>query len=253
MSFFILVKNGEDAGIRFKIQSGLKLGRKETDYIIKDTAASSLHAQIHEGVNGEYLLFDCKSKNGTKINEIREDVITLTPGLIFTIGTTDFQVVSDLQSNSTSPNLSEPPPNARRREISRQPSPAKIKVVKSWHQELESFSTEAFSKIKNQPQPIKPMNPALKLIFITGVQTDTEWILGYGPRKIGADEYDLTIFEPEAPGLCFELIPNDFGVSFKTNHSEEVLYNGRTCDQSLLKDGDLISIGKTKIRIELIE
>ncbi|MCB9027370.1 MAG: FHA domain-containing protein [Bdellovibrionaceae bacterium] len=269
MSLYILVKTGEDSGIRFKIQPGLKIGRKNADYIIKDTSASSLHAQIHKSSSGDYLLFDCKSKNGIKINGLREGVVPLKPGVNFSIGTTEFEVVKDLQDKTDSPLASSPPPPSSDNSdvyygppsVEMAPPPPnlenskilEVEVVQRWNDILEVFSQEISDKIKNKPKTILPMNPALKLKFIRGIQTDTEWTLGYGPRKVGADEYDLTIFEPEAPALCFELIPTHSGVHFKTNIPDIVLYNGRACEQSLLKDGDLITFGNTAIRIELIK
>jgi hypothetical protein len=89
-------------------------------------------------------------------------------------------------------------------------------------------------------------------VFTKGLQVDTEWVLGYGPRKVGAHEYDLTIFEPQAPGVCFELMPTEQGILFKTEYKNIVLYNHSSVEQTHLKAGDNITIGNTNIKVELI-
>ena len=275
MSLYILVKNGEDAGIRFKITSGLKIGRKNADYIIKDAAASSLHAQVKESSPGRFILLDCKSKNGIKIKGLREDAISLEAGLVFTVGATDFEVVQDLQEElppqapSHNPMPTPPKPPAEGLDIDYSPPAAitpesqqekiqnsrlvEVEVIQHWNDILENFSQDNLENVKNRPANLLPMNPALRLKFTRGVQTDTEWIIGYGPRVAGSDEYDLTLYDPEAPKNTFELVPTDYGVNFKTKHPETVLYNGRSCDQSLLKEGDEITFGETSIVVELIE
>ena len=109
-------------------------------------------------------------------------------------------------------------------------------------------------KIKNNKKPVLPMNPALRLRFVRGVQTDTEWIIGYGPRIVGSDEYDLTIYEPNAPGSCFELIPLEQGdVELKTSHIDKVFVNNKSVNRHVLKEGDRIQIFGTEIVVELIK
>ncbi|MCB0391873.1 MAG: FHA domain-containing protein [Bdellovibrionales bacterium] len=272
MSLYIVVKTGEDAGIRFKVTNGLKMGRKNADYIIKDSSASGLHAQIKESTANNFMLIDLNSKNGIKINGIREDVVSLKPGLQFTIGAVDFEVLKDLQDEleSTPPIKTPPkPPDSQGFNIQYGPPEVEdvkpgddilknsriveIEVQQHWNDILENFSQDNLKFVKNKTQTILPMNPALKLKFIRGVQVDTEWILGYGPRIAGPEEYDLTLYDPCAPSNTFALEPTEMGVKFKTKHPKDVLYNGRSCEQSLLRDGDEISFGETTIVVELIK
>lgn len=324
MALYIVVKTGEKAGLYFEIKANLKFGRRNADFLLEGKAASSQHAQIKQISTHEYVLVDLKSKNGIKINGLREYEVLLRPGLQFTLGSTTFEVVEkggEAQPPSSPPppppppethvnrspnsstqvtsaidtaidestlltksildhtasvrrkvrnnDLAAPPPlapplpplsnvkpSAPRQDSTENLDESKfldIVVNESWYEVLENFATSTLPQIKNSPQKVAPFNPGLRLQFLRGVQVNTEWILGYGPRLVGADEYDLTIFEPEAPANCFQLLPTNLGVNFKTSHPDKVLYNGRSLQEALVKQGDKITIGNTLIRIEFIE
>ncbi len=256
MSLYILVKTGEDAGVRFEVKPNLKIGRKNADFILKDRSASSNHAQIKQIAPGQFTLVDQGSKNGIHSNGLREYILPLEAGSQFILGETSFEVVED----APSPPLSI---KAERPELEETLSPeepsfensqiVEVDVSEDWNDVLENFSQITLPRISNKFTGLLPMNPAVKITFLRGIKTNTEWLLGYGPRVVGAGEYDLTIFEPDAPKNCFELIPSDEGVNFKTNHPKNILYNGRSNKQSLLKDGDTITIGNSLIKVELIK
>jgi pSer/pThr/pTyr-binding forkhead associated (FHA) protein len=294
MGLYLLVKSGKQAGVYFEVKSNLKFGRKNADFILDDKSASSQHAQIKQISKDQYVLKDLGSKNGIKINGIREDEVLLAPGLTFELGNTVFSVIEnppDLVEGipaKTKPKAPPPPPPAspnegvssKDKKPERKPIEPKthrappvekvekdphsfehtqpsrlieVKVKEEWHDILEQFSQDVLSEVKNQPQPISPFNPAVKLCFTRGIQVDTEWILGYGPRKIGSDEYDLTVFEPNAPETCFILFPTATGIKFQTQHSDIVFYNGSAVKECLVKAGDEVSIGDSLIRIEFIK
>lgn len=312
MALYIVVKTGEKAGLYFEIKANLKFGRRNADFLLEGKAASSQHAQIKQISTHEYVLVDLKSKNGIKINGLREYEVLLRPGLQFTLGSTTFEVVEkggdppspppppethvNRSPNSSTqvtsaidtaidestlltksipdhtaparrkvknnkaapplPPLSNVKPSVPQQDPSENLDESKfldIVVNESWYEVLENFATSTLPQIKNSPQKVAPFNPGLRLQFLRGVQVNTEWILGYGPRLVGADEYDLTIFEPEAPANCFQLLPTNLGVNFKTSHPDKVLYNGRSLQEALVKQGDKITIGNTLIRIEFIE
>lgn len=391
MSLHIYVITGKKAGVHFEVKANLKFGRTDADFILDDRSASSQHAQIKEIAPGEFILIDLKSKNGIKINGLKEVEVHLTAGLMFVLGNTLFEVkdlkteVAKEKSNLKSQAPLVPPSFVKKtpEEIRRQagfksatpsappkfnPSPIKpnedsriddfpkrygrteqldsnvptsknltskasghkaletkvtakvtaedlpapsspfskqnyekelddleldiempsedepqdlnmaqqvevspaddstksnfvdfessklinVVVNESWNEALENLANRTLPLILNKELTVSPFNPALRLTFTRGLQVDTEWVLGYGPRKVGAHEYDLTIFEPKAPELCFELLPLENGILFKTQHKDKVLYNQRSLEETILKAGDLISIGSTTIRIELI-
>ncbi len=98
-------------------------------------------------------------------------------------------------------------------------------------------------------QALQRFSPALKLTFVQGAQSDQEIILGYGPRKAGADCLDIDLLDEDAPKEAFELLPGPGMVEIKISSPDRVKLNNSTLDADMLKDGDLISFGKTIIKV----
>lgn len=119
-----------------------------------------------------------------------------------------------------------------------------------WNDVLAEIAAGAVPKVKDQPKAVVALTPAVKLTFIGGVQAETRWLLGYGPRRAGAASIDLPIFETGAPDVCFEIIPSPEGVTFRTNHPKEVTLNGEQTRVQPLQEGDMITIGQTRIEVE---
>ena len=67
-------------------------GRDGGDVRLNDPLVSAVHCQI-QFVEGEYVLFDMNSSNGTYVNEIRQARHTLSAGDTITIGNTSFQLL----------------------------------------------------------------------------------------------------------------------------------------------------------------
>jgi hypothetical protein len=88
---------------------------------------------------------------------------------------------------------------------------------------------------------------------VRGVQANSKWVLGFGPRKIGASSLDLPIWEPGAPAVCFEILPSSDGLIFKTAHPDIVLLNGAGVDSEVLRLGDTIRIMDTIIEVDFTE
>lgn len=122
----------------------------------------------------------------------------------------------------------------------------------SWDDHLYAVATE-LAKISRpiKGRSIVALERPITLSFFRGIQADTDWVLGYGPRKIGAQALDCNIMEPGAPGVCFEIIPTPKGTLFHTNHSQIVLYNGKSVQSQVVKSDDVISIVNTHIRIKV--
>jgi pSer/pThr/pTyr-binding forkhead associated (FHA) protein len=135
------------------------------------------------------------------------------------------------------------------------PAPPRAEVPpegKRWHEVLDETLSAWAGKVKNQPQPLAPFDPAITLSFIGGAQAETVWALGYGPRRAGSASVDLPIFEPGAPEICFELVPSPAGVVFRTPHSDHVRINNTSMASKTLSSGDVITIGDTRIEIGVI-
>jgi pSer/pThr/pTyr-binding forkhead associated (FHA) protein len=72
-------------------RDSLTFGRSpEADISIPNSKVSRLHAEIKPW-DGEYVLKDLKSRNGTLVNGVRVDVTVLKPGDVIRLGDIDFQ------------------------------------------------------------------------------------------------------------------------------------------------------------------
>ena len=211
--------NGPNKDQEFAVQKGLILSRKseeEGEVPIGDPKASSPHAEIVQK-KGVFYLQDMDSKNGTYLKGKINDFFALKAGLKFQIGETWFQVIS-------------PPP----------PPPAWDKIVAK---ELKTISP------KDRPQSVTPLKHPLTLKFRSGVQKGDIWHIHYGPRSAGSASLDLPILEPDAPDLCFHLLPEKTSVLFKTQYPEKVLLNKKHTSRKKLSPGDSISFGGASIEV----
>lgn len=229
MALFIEITEGPDTGSRHLIKEGTRIGRSKGEILIKDVKVSGLHAQIEKDQKGQLILVDRDSVNGLRINGKRVPKIAMMPGVKFQLGKTYFLVVelfgdyAEIEERSKTD-------------------------VSGWKATLNNH----FSHVRTINSPANPDLKAFKqplsLKFIEGVQIDQEFILGYGPRQVGTDVLDIELFEPQAPGLCFEIIPDDFGPRIKT-HDERVLLNDLPVSSEILSEGDKIRIGLTLILV----
>ncbi|WP_415063460.1 FHA domain-containing protein [Bdellovibrio sp.] len=226
MVTFIEIVDGPNEGSRFKVEEGLTLGRSKADIIIKDPKVSSTHAQFAIDGKGQFVLVDLDSSNGLHIAGRRVKKVALLSGVIFEVGRTQFQVVTVEEEAAI--------------DFSRLITWRSI--IKERLQDLEvpqNFSSRV----------LQSFSPALKLSFIQGIQTDEEIILGYGPRHAGADSLDIELLDEEAPKEAFELHPGPGMVEIKIKALGRVTLNNKSIDAEMLKDGDLISVGNTLIKV----
>lgn len=231
----------------FPLDKAMSIGR-QGDITLEDAKASGVHAQIDQGPNGEWILRDNDSKNGVRVGDDRISVVTLRPGLIFHIGDHSFEVI-----------LKDPPPAQKPEPVmtpaATMPAPPKTKKrqQKYWYEVLADFLKANEKAFKDKTQPLMPLEPAVVLEFARGLQMNSKWVLGYGPRKVGAGTIDLPIWEPGAPEVCFEITPTSDGILFKTDHPNVVRLNNQPVDSRILRMGDTISIQDTLIEVDFTE
>lgn len=283
--------SGPLKGAEIPLSSGLKFGRTKGDVVLDDSKVSSLHAYVREEAKQIFTLHDNGSKNGIRFGAERVEKLKLELGVRFHIGISEFEVVGekmiepsieevsgvdlgqlseDLAADEVPTAVGQSPSKARLEEeppkrvpIEGQPPASVVEPpppqaeaeaeARRWNQVLESELLEIAAHIKDQHQRLLAFEPAIQLTFIGGLQVETKWLLGYGPRKVGASSVDLPILEPQSPDLCFELRPAKAGVTFLTNHPKRVLLNGRETKEQVLKSGDVISVGQARIEVELIK
>ncbi len=124
---------------------------------------------------------------------------------------------------------------------------------RTWSEILVMWGEENAKNVVNKKKPIAAFPMAINLVFLRGVQAETTWTLGYGPRVAGPRSLDLPIYEPQAPDPCFEILPTATGIQFKTFHAGKVLLNGNSVEVKELKDGDQISILNSLIEVEFVK
>jgi len=226
----------------FPLKPGMTMGRSG-DVPLNDAKVSSLHAKVEQTEKGEWVLVDNNSKNGIYYNGERLARIPLDPGVKFLVADLLFEVISyealDLGNDTevAAPLPAPPPP----------------RKAKYWHEVLGALIEGNLDTFHDEVLEVKPLEPALVLDFLRGVQVTSRWTLGFGPRKIGAASLDLPIWEPGAPAVCFEVIPTDDGLLFKTSHPGIVTINGQEVDSKVLHVGDKIQISETVIEVDFVE
>ncbi len=259
MSLKLRVTSGPLKGQEFFLAPGFGIGRSKGDIRLNDQKVSSLHALVIES-GGKLVLTDNGSKNGIRVKGAKVAEVLLVEGASFHIGIHSFQVIK----GEAAPKPQAPGPSPSRDRIEEEdPLPAQQEWTtthhplvetkpKTWEQVLIPYTDRVLGELKDHPKATTPLEPALRLSFVGGMQTETVWILGYGPRTAGSASVDLPIHEPQAPDVCFEIIPSPEGVTFRTNYPKQVTMNGKALRQKALVAGDTIAIGETRIEVELI-
>src|SRR5476649_496057 len=95
MGLLFEIIQGQRKGARFKVRSGMRIGRKHADITLEDPKVSGSHAHIEEGNSGELILVDDKSSNGVRVQGRKVPRMTLTEGAQFQIGETHFAVIEE--------------------------------------------------------------------------------------------------------------------------------------------------------------
>jgi pSer/pThr/pTyr-binding forkhead associated (FHA) protein len=123
-----------------------------------------------------------------------------------------------------------------------------------WNHILESFSRDSVRGVNSSPKKLEPFHSALKLTFYKGIQAETEWLIGYGPRFVGKKSLDLTLIDEKAPGdISFSFHPHGETAIFRTPFPKEVKINGSSLSEAEVQSGDVITVNQTEIEIEILK
>ena len=156
--------------------------------------------------------------------------VLLIPGVSVTVGDTDLRI----------------------KEISEQQA-QKLFAKKSWRSTLRSFFSQTNSTKKPRVEKLAVFNPVIELEFLTGLQAEQKKILSYGPRSAGFGHLDIEIEEASAPQLAFEIHPQEpAGALFVNKSGVKILLNKTPLEKAQLKEGDLIEIGQSIIKVNFI-
>ena len=209
--------SGPIEGRRFPITETVLLGRSKGDILLEDGATSNPHAEIkvHEG--GVVMIVDKASKNGIYVNGVKKIKSILEEGSVFQIGNIKFEVQSIDDPKDT------------------------------WFQNLIKASKD----IENQPQHLESFHKEVYLHFLEGPQEGKVELLTYGPRSFGSELVEGALFDEQAQGTTFTLSPKDEDVIFQTPCPQTVFLNNKSQAEAKIKNGDLISVGWTTIKVQL--
>jgi len=105
--------------------------------------------------------------------------------------------------------------------------------------------------LKDESKLLNFLEKPIQLQFEKGVQQSAVWNISYLPRKIGSMDADLPLIDPSAPKVSFELFLEKGKVMFSTDHKYIVLLNYQHIKKAPLKNGDLIVVGASYIRISI--
>ena len=242
--------NGPKTGSKLRVVDGFTVGRKNGDLLLEeDSKVSGTHAKVAVDNKGQFVLMDQKSSNGLILNERKVKKIALMPGVVFTIGQTQFRVIKDesapdlvavknLEAFAPAPAFEVP--------IRRAPLSWREKITEFWEQKEPMLASPS------EQQHLGAFSPALVLDFIEGVQADQKITLGYGPRQAGFDHIDINLQDPTVPDDAFELRPGPGSVQLVDLTNGQVLVNNNNDEMTFLEEGDIITVGQTKIKVRYL-
>lgn len=239
MALAIQILNGPQAKLTLPLYLGFTIGRKRGKLIVNDPKISSIHAKIEQTQDGSMFLVDLNSANGILYKQEKVKKINLSPGVTFLLGRTQFKII---EINEVQPPKPLEPPS----------DPVNKEVDKENHSLFRDI-LQKLALITKDPLSVHyPFIKPLKLEIISGFQLSRTWYLGYGPRQAGAKSIDIPIYEPNAPDLCFELVQLSNNMVFKTSYPDSVFLNKERHTSSIIKDGDVISIFSTNIKVSFL-
>ena len=248
MDLFIEIIDGPLKGSRTPLRDGLTLGRKGCDVNLEDPKVSSKHAQMEERPDGSLWLIDSGSANGIRVEGARLTELAMTKGTRFRLGRTRLQVLA--MGDSPSVGLQTQVKNLFKKHSTSKKKPGE----KSWRDQIIFLSERVIREMpagKRKESELLPFHNTLKLAFKRGIQSGTDWVLGYGPRDVGASSVDLPLFEPGLPSKCFKITPKETDAIIRVTDEAhgKILLNGKRFESAFLRPGDVIEIGNTRIEI----
>lgn len=266
MALYLVVKAGPLRGKRFPIEKGFVVSREKGQICLEDPKVSRRHAEVIQDSKGQLLLKDLGSRNGLKVQGKKKTQVPLLPGTKVVVGKTELEVVESQSSNGpsqggqplatkVSPDPSHKAPSSNIWATSKPPPTDASKEVElpplEWHEVLGQICKGAEKSTKDKGKNLLPFTPPVSLCFSRGLQAETQWTLGYGPRQAGQRSADLPILDDRAPDVCFELRPTSKGPEFLTQHPQQVLLNDQPIKSDVLKDGDTITINDILITVSI--
>ncbi|MCB0347403.1 MAG: FHA domain-containing protein [Bdellovibrionales bacterium] len=220
MGLNIRILSGKRQGEEFKLRAGITIGRKSADLLIRDSKMSSLHAEVTEE-DGQYFIIDKGSRNKIVHNGSPVSRLPLEDGVSFILGDTTFEIFY-------------------------------VNTGDVWEEELSDYLKQIERVAKNEPKEAYSFFHSIHLKVISGPDYGTNYKLCYGPRIAGKDSLDLFFHEHFEKEELFVIEEKKKSLVLRTEYPDLFTVNNSPAkSENKLADGDSISFGKTKVRIEI--
>lgn len=224
MSLHLKILSGKRKGDIFRLQNGVKIGRKNVDISIRDPKISSFHAVVEESGDNLYLV-DQNSRNKITFQGLTLEKLLLEPGMQFVLGDTEFEVFN--------------PENTQNQAL-------------TWKEQLLYFLKELQRESGGPRASLHLFKKCIRIQCIAGPEMGQSWILAYGPREAGCATIDLRFEEALDFDVLFEIHEKDGKILIESNHPEQIQIHrsDEKTDTYLTVNG--VDFGATKLRIDVI-
>ena len=215
--FILKALKGELKGQSFPVKKSMVIGRGEGDIALNDPLVSNPHAEIQVYDNKKIMIEDLESKNHIFMNGQMIVKSILEEGSRFQIGDSEFQLCYEQTFEELM---------------------------------LGLMKKEAF-KVKDKEKSLSYFPYEIELHFLEGLQKGTKYLLSYGPRILGRKSLDLPLLDKEAPDAAFEVFSEEGDVFFETESMEVYLNGDSVIEKRVLKQGDEIVVGKSRLQVHV--
>lgn len=226
MPILIEVLEGASQGKFFRIENGRTLGRSAADIIINDANISGTHAKFDTDNKGQLILMDLDSSNGLILAGKKVRKIAMLPGVKFQVGRSRFLVrdLSDSEAETLAPKL-------------------------SWQNQLRDYLTENPFPTNGNIEGFGEFNPLLILEFVRGPLAEEVLSIGFGPRTVGSNTYDIEVPDETMPDRAFFLVSEGGQPRLENLCGQSLTLNGEVVESQILQPNDRLELGDTIIQV----
>lgn len=221
MAWKMRVIEGPLTGQEFPVQPGLTLGRAKAGINLEDPKVSGKHAEFVQTPSGALVLTDLESTNGLKFKGRRVQEVICGEGVQVRLGQTVIEIIA-----------------------------AEIEKNLTFGQKVSSFLSSLPLANRASGVELTPFPNVIRLEFVKGLQVETVWYVGYGPRHFGPGSGEFPIIEEGIGELCFSIFAESNKIFLVPIDSSDVTVNGQKFKKHPLEDGDLIGLGSALIHVK---
>jgi hypothetical protein len=226
MPILLEVLDGERKGEIFRAEPGQTIGRNRATHIINDPNISGIHAKFELDNKGQLILLDLESANGLLLNKKKVKKVALLPGVKLQLGRCIFLVreVSFDDANRLAPAL-------------------------GWQELLRAYVNSQTLRSPDGSNAPGYFDPVLELEFARGIQYLEILSVGFGPRLIGSNCWDIELSDSDAPDSAFELVPDKGAVRLNNLCGDGLTLNGQIVDSQVLTADDILRVGNSVMKV----